>query len=146
MQPLPSNFAELSELARRIDEDAEAVRSEAREKLDERREKIRTNLAERMDRLESNLEKAQDRTSADWTALREKVKSDHERFRAKLGERREAYKALFADSKAEDRELGAKIAVDYAIATIQQARLAVLDAVSARGEAIMADRQSTNVS
>ena len=59
MTPLPSNLAELSELARRIDEDAEAVRTEAREKLDDRREKIRTNLGERMDRLESNLEKAQ---------------------------------------------------------------------------------------
>src|SRR5881394_1948397 len=59
MQPLPSNFAELSELAKRLEEDADAVRTEAREKLDERREKIRTNLSERMDRLESNLEKAQ---------------------------------------------------------------------------------------
>ena len=143
MQPLPSNFAELSELARRIDEDAEAVRTEAREKLDARREKIRTNLAERMDRLESNLEKAKDQTSGDWTAFREKVKSDRERLKAKLSERREAYKAFFAESNAEDRELGAAIAIDYAIATIQQARLAVLDAASARAEAITASRQST---
>jgi len=145
MQPLPSNFAELSELARRIDEDAEAVRTEAREKLDARRDKIRTNLGERIDRLESNLEKAQSQTSADWTALREKVKSDRERFKAKLSERKEAYKAFFADSNAEDRELGAKIAIDYAIATIQQARLAVLDAVSARAEAV-ADKRHTTAS
>ena len=51
MQHLPSNFAELQDLAKRLEEDAGAVRSEARDKLDERREKIRTNLAERMDRL-----------------------------------------------------------------------------------------------
>ena len=146
MQPLPSNFAELSELARRIDEDADAVRTEAREKLDERREKIRTNLGERMDRLEANLDKAQNQTSADWTAFREKVKSDRERFKAKLGERAEAYGAFFAGSNAEDRELGAAIAIDYAIATIQQARLAVLDAVSSRAEAITAERQTTPVS
>jgi hypothetical protein len=146
MQPLPSNFTELAELARHIEEDAEAVRTEAREKLDARREQIRTNLGERMDRLESNLEKAQNQTSADWTAFREKIKSDRERFRAKLGERREAYKAFFAESNAEDRELGAVIAVDYAIASIQQARLAVLDALSARAETITANRQSTPVS
>lgn len=146
MQPLPSNLAELSELAKRIDEDAEAVRTEARERLDERREKIRTNLGERMDRLEANLEKAQNQTSADWTAFREKIKSDRERFKAKLGDRKEAYKAFFAESNAEDRELGAAIAIDYAIATIQQARLAVLDAVSARAEAVSAERQSTPVS
>lgn len=146
MQPLPSNLKELAELARRIDEDAEAVRTDAREKLDARREKIRTNLGERMDRLESNLEKAQNQTSADWTAFREKIKSDRERFKAKLGERKEAYKAFFAESNAEDRELGAAIAIDYAIATIQQARLAVLDAVSARAEAITANRESTPVS
>ena len=146
MQPLPSNFAELSELARRIDEDADAVRTEAREKLDDRREKIRTNLGERMDRLEANLEKAQSQTSADWTAFRDKVKSDRERFKAKLGERNEAYRAFFAGSNAEDRELGAAIAIDYAIATIQQARLAVLDAASSRAEAITAERQTTPVS
>jgi hypothetical protein len=146
MEPLPSNFAELSELARRIDEDAEAVRTEARERLDARREKIRTNLSERMERLEANLEKAQNQTSADWVAFREKVKSDRERFKAKLAERREAYRAFFAESSAEDRELGAAIAVDYAIATIQQARLAVLDAASARAEAIAANRPSVPVS
>jgi hypothetical protein len=146
MTPLPSNLTELSELAKRIDEDADAVRTEAREKLDARREKIRTNLGERMDRLESNLEKAQNQTSADWTALREKVKSDRERFKAKLTERKEAYKAFFAESNAEDRELGAAIAIDYAIASIQQARLAVLDAASARAEAIVAEQKPTTVS
>ena len=146
MQPLPSNFAELSELAKRLEEDADAVRTEAREKLDERREKIRTNLSERMDRLESNLEKAQSQTGADWTAFRDKIKSDRESFKDKLGERREAYSAFFADSSSEDRELGAAIAIDYAIATIQQARLAVLDAVSARAEAFTAEQHATPVS
>jgi len=146
MQPLPSNFAELSDLLKRIEEDADAVRTEAREKLDARREMIRTNLGERMDRLESNLQKAQNQTSADWTSFREKVKSDRERFKAKLADRKEAYKAFFAESSAEDRELGAAIAIDYAIATIQQARLAVLDAASARAEAFTAQRESTPVS
>ena len=58
MTPLPSNIAELQDLAKRIQEDAEAVRTEAREKLDARREGIRTHLAERMERLEFNLQKA----------------------------------------------------------------------------------------
>lgn len=146
MTPLPSNLAELSELAKRIDEDADAVRTDARDKLDARREKIRTNLGERMDRLEANLGKAQNQTSADWMALREKVKSDRERFKAKLGERKEAFKAFFAESNDEDRQLGAAIAIDYAIASIQQARLAVLDAVSARAETIAAEPQPTTVS
>ena len=135
MQQLPSNLGQLADLAKRIEEDADAVRSEARDKLDARREGIRTNLAERMDRLESNLQKAQSQTSGDWVALREKIKSDREQFRARLGERKETYKAFFADSSPEDRKLGAAIAIDYAIATVQQARLAVLDAVSERAEA-----------
>ena len=98
MQHLPSNFAELQDLAKRLEEDAGAVRSEARDKLDARREKIRTNLAERMDRLGSNLEKAQSQTSGDWVALRNKVQADREQFKQRLGERREAYSAFFADS------------------------------------------------
>ena len=57
MTPLPSNIAELQDLAQRIQEDAEAVRTEARDKLDARRESIRTHRSERMERLDSNLQK-----------------------------------------------------------------------------------------
>lgn len=135
MNPLPSNIAELQELAERIKEDAEAVRTEARDKLDARRDKIRTNLSERMERLESNLDKAADKGGADFVAFREKVKSDRQRLKDKFAERREAYGAFFAGANDEDRKLGAAIAIDYAIATVQQARLAVLDAVSDRAEA-----------
>ena len=46
MTPLPSNIAELQDLVKRIQEDADAVRTEARDKLDARREKIRTQLSE----------------------------------------------------------------------------------------------------
>jgi len=135
MTPLPSSIAELQDLAKRIQEDAEAVRTEAREKLDARREDIRTHLTERMERLETNLQKAAEKGGQDFVAFREKVKSDRQRLKDKLGERREAFKAFFADASDEDRQLGAAIAIDYAISTVQQARLAVLDAVSDRAEA-----------
>jgi ElaB/YqjD/DUF883 family membrane-anchored ribosome-binding protein len=126
-------------LAKRIQEDAEAVRTEARDKLDARRETIRTHLSERMERLESNLQKAADKGGQDFIAFREKVKSDRQRLKDKLSERREAYSAFFADANDEERQLGAAIAIDYAIATVQQARLAVLDAVSDRAEARTAE-------
>ncbi|TMJ11672.1 MAG: hypothetical protein E6G94_15410 [Alphaproteobacteria bacterium] len=101
MTPLPSNIAELQDLVKRIQEDADAVRTEARDK----------------------------------------VKSDRQRLKDKMGERKEAYRAFFADANDEDRRLGAAIAVDYAIATVQQARLAVLDAVSDRAEARQSQAQ-----
>ena len=141
MTPLPSNIAELQDLAQRIQEDAEAVRTEARDKLDARRETIRTHLSERMERLDSNLQKAADRGGQDFVAFREKVKSDRQRLKDKLGERKETYRAFFADADDEARQLGAAIAIDYAIATVQQARLAVLDAVSDRAEARTAQTQ-----
>lgn len=141
MNPLPSNIAELQDLARRIQEDAEAVRTEAREKLDARREDIRTHLTERMDRLESNLQKAAEKGGPDFVAFREKVKNDRQRLKDKLSERREAYSAFFANATNEEQQLGAAIAVDYAIATVQQARLAVLDAVSDRAEARSGEAQ-----
>jgi hypothetical protein len=138
MPALPSNIAELQDLAKRIQEDAEAVRTEAREKLDARREEVRTRLTERMERLDSNLQKAAEKGGQDFLAFREKVKNDRQRLKDKLGERKEAYGAFFADATDEERQLGAAIAIDYAIATIQQARLAVLDAVSDRAEARLA--------
>jgi ElaB/YqjD/DUF883 family membrane-anchored ribosome-binding protein len=131
----------LQELGERIAEDADAVRTEARDKLDARREQIRTNLTERMDRLESNLQKAADKGGEDFVAFREKVKNDRQRLKDKLGERKEAYRAFFAEANEEEKQLGAAIAIDYAIASVQQARLAVLDAVSARAEARTGDAQ-----
>ena len=141
MTPLPSNIAELQDLAKRIQEDAEAVRTEARDKLDARREDIRTHLTERMERLDSNLQKAAEKGGQDFVAFREKVKSDRQRLKDKLSERKEAYRAFFADASDEERQLGAAIAIDYAIATVQQARLAVLDVVSDRAEARTAHGQ-----
>jgi hypothetical protein len=141
MTPLPSNIAELQDLAKRIQEDAEAVRTEAREKLDARRDDIRTHLTERMERLESNRQKAADKGGKDFVAFREKVKNDRQRLKDKLTERRDAYRAFFADASEEERQLGAAIAIDYAIATVQQARLALLDAVSDRAEARTATPQ-----
>jgi len=141
MTPLPSNIAELQDLALRIQEDAEAVRTEAREKLDARRDEIRTNLSERMERLEANLQTAAEKGGQDFLDFRDKIKSDRQRLKDKLSERREAYGAFFADANDEDRKLGAAIAIDYAIATVQQARLAVLDAVSDRAEARTAAAQ-----
>jgi len=141
MTPLPSTITEFQDLAKRIQEDAEAVRTEAREKLDARREMIRTNLSERMERLDSNLQQAAEKGGQDFIAFRDRVKSDRQRLKEKLGERREAYKALFAGASDEERQLGAAIAIDYALATIQQARLAVLDAVSDRAEARTAEAQ-----
>ena len=139
MTPLPSNIAELQDLAKRIQEDADAVRTEARDKLDARRETIRTHLSERMERLDSSLQKAAEKGGQDFIAFRDKVKSDRQRLKDKLSERREAYGAFFADANDEERQLGAAIAIDYAIATVQQARLAVLDAVSDRAEARTAE-------
>ena len=135
MTPLASNIAELQDLAKRIEEDADAVRAGAREKLDARREDIRTHLTERMERLDSNLQKAAEKGGEDFLSFRDKVKSDRQRLKDKLSERKEAYGAFFADSSQEVRQLGAAIAIDYAIATVQQARLAVLDAISDRAEA-----------
>ena len=89
--------------------------------------------------LSSNLQKAADKGGQDFIAFREKVKSDRQRLKDKLSERREAYSAFFADANDEERQLGAAIAIDYAIATVQQARLAVLDAVSDRAEARTAE-------
>jgi hypothetical protein len=135
MTPLPSNITELQDLARRIEKDVEAVRTEARDKLDTRRETIRTNLSERMERLDTNLQKAAEKGGQDFIAFRDKVKSDRQLLKNRLGERKEAYRAFFSDASDEERQLGAAIAIDYAIATVQQARLAVLDAVSGRAEA-----------
>jgi len=56
-------------------------------------------------------------------------------LKAKVAERKHDWDVKRAQSEADRRERDASFAVDYAVAEIEQAKLAVLDAIISRVEA-----------
>jgi hypothetical protein len=65
----------------------------------------------------------------------EKVAADIDSLKAGVAQAKHDLDARQAEHHAEKREWEAGVAIDYAIASVEQAKLAVLDAVSSRAEA-----------
>jgi len=79
-----------------------------------------------------------DTATRDWKALEAKIAADIQAFKVGIAQReREAGRA---EHTAERLEWEAGFAIDYAVASIEQAELAVLDAIAGRVEAEQARR------
>ena len=70
-----------------------------------------------------------------WTAVRAKIAADMNALKADVARAKHDRDARHAENHAERPEWEAGVAIDYAIASVEQAKLAVLDAVSSRVEA-----------
>ena len=135
MKRLSENLEALSQRARRIEDAVAAARSEAQDKLDERREQLRVDAGRAIEKVEAAIASAPEQAAEELAALKSKIDADKERIKAQLEELPRQVKPQEAEGRAEDLELHAAVSVDYAIATIAQAELAILDAVAARREA-----------
>ena len=73
--------------------------------------------------------------SGKWDALKAKLVADKDAFKAAVAQRRHDLSVKRAEDDAELLEYEATCSVDYAVAAIEQAKLAVLDAIAGRIEA-----------
>jgi hypothetical protein len=144
MKSASENLSKLSDRARRAEDNVEAARKEAREKLAARREKARAEVAATMDKVDTDLQQARDSASTQWGEFKAKVQADRKRMKAKREDHKHERDVRRAENWAEDLELEAALSVDYAIASIEQAELAVLDALAARSDAEEAKVEPTS--
>jgi hypothetical protein len=85
--------------------------------------------------LNQEIKSVGDTAGRNWTAVRAKVAADIDALKAGVARAKHDLDARHAESYAERLEWEAGVAIDYAIASVEQAKLAVLDAVSSRAEA-----------
>ena len=78
---------------------------------------------------------ATDQTSRSWTALQLKLKADADSLKAAVAAKKHDIDADRAENTAEALEWEATLAIDYAIASVEQAKYAVIDAIVGRIEA-----------
>ncbi len=136
MKPISQQLAELSVRAKNVEDAFGAAEKEAHEKIEARRAEAVVAAKSAVDQVNKQVKSATDAAARDWNALQARIASDMNDFVAHVAKAKHGLDAQRAESRAEMLEWDASFAIDYAIAAVEQARLAVLDAADARRAAI----------
>ncbi|HEX2843373.1 hypothetical protein [Hyphomicrobium sp.] len=140
VKPLSEQLSDLSVRAKNAVDAIAAAQKEEHDKIVARREQTRAAVSAAIAKVDEDIKAVGDATSGQWDALKGKIRSDMENLKHKIDEKRQERGTQRAESRADVLEWEAACSVDYAIASIEQAKLAVLDAMVGRTEAEKAKR------
>jgi CRISPR/Cas system CSM-associated protein Csm3 (group 7 of RAMP superfamily) len=135
IKPLSQQLADLSVHAKHAEDAAAAAAKEAHGEIERRKEQARAAAAKATEKVDREIKSAGDKAIRDWSAVRAKVAADIDHLKAGVARAKHDLDAKQAEHHAERLEWEAGVAIDYAVASVEQAKLAVLDAVSSRVKA-----------
>ena len=134
-KPLSEQLSDLSDRAKKAEDAIASANKETYDKIMARRDQSRAAVEAAMDQVDQDIRATGDTVAANWNALKAKLAADKDAFKAVIARREHDLGIRRAENYAETLEYEATCSVDYAIAAIEQAKLAVLDAVAGRIEA-----------
>ena len=137
---LSEQLAELSVQAKSAEDAVTAAEKEAHDKVVARMEQARAAASAAVEKVNEEIKSTNDTAARNWSAVKAKVAADLNGLKASVAQAKHDLGVERAEDYAEELEWEAGVAIDYAIASIQQARYAVLDAVAGRAEAEQAKR------
>ena len=132
---LSEQLRDLSTQAKGVENAYDAAQKEAGEKLMARREQARTAAMAVTEKVNEQVKSIQNTVSRNWNAMQAKIAADMQNLKQAVAQQKQTIDVKLADKNAEMLERDAEFAIDYSIACVQQANVAVLDAVAARVEA-----------
>ena len=132
---LSEQLADLSVHAKKAEDTVAAAQKETHDKILSRWEQARADAAATTERVNQQIQSAGDSVAKDWNARKAKIAADIDALKAKVVRKKHELDARRAEKEADRLERDAGVAIDYAIAAVDQARLAVLDAVAGRIQA-----------
>lgn len=135
MKPLDQHLADMSVCAKQAEDAFAAARDETHDRVVARREQARASAVAFADRVDKDLREVGDAVVGQWNALQAKVAADINRLKTVYEERKHDRSVERAVHHADRLETEAGVAIDFALASIEDAKRAVLDAVAARIEA-----------
>jgi len=138
VKPLSEQLADLSVHAKKAEDDVAAAKKETHDKIVERREQLRVAAEHGVEKLKQDMRSAKGAVSSGFSALQAKVSSDAATLKANVKQLKEELDAELAESRADNLEWEADMAIEYAISAVEQAKLAAIDAVIGRQQAIEA--------
>ena len=140
VEPLSKQLSDLSIRAKNAEDAAAAAEKEAHDKIEARVSQARAAATAAAEKVDQAVKSAKDKTSRNWNALQTKIASDIDSLKSAVGKQQRKLDSKLAENDAERLEWDAGVAVDYAIASVEQAKLAVLDAIAGRMEAEQAKK------
>ncbi len=129
---LSEQLADLSARAKSVEDAFDAAQKEAHEKLEARKDQARAAAKNAIEKVDKEIQSAKASTTRNLAAVKAKISADLNAFKADIGHAKHKLDVKVAETRAEDLEWDASFAIDYAIAAIEQAKFAVLDAIEAR--------------
>ena len=139
---LSEQLADLSVHAKRAEDTLAAAQKETHDKIMSRWEQARADATATTENVNEQIQSVGDSVAKDWNARKAKIAADMDALKAKVVRKKHELDARRAENEADELEWDADFAIDYAIAAVDQARLAVLDAVAGRIQALEARRAS----
>ena len=134
-KPLSEHLADLSVHAKHAEDALAAAKKEAHDKVVARKEQARAAAAAAAEKVNNDIKSAEDTATRNWNAVRAKIAADINTLKADITHKKHDLDAKRAQNYADQLEWEANVAIDYAIASIDQAEWAVLDAIVARADA-----------
>ena len=132
---LSEQLAELSVRAKNVENAISAAQKEAREKLEARKDEARAAAKKAVERVDQEINAATASAAKNLTAVKAKISADLNAFKSDMHRAKHSLDVKVTQMRADDLEWEAGLAIDYAIASIEQAGFAVLDAMEARQSA-----------
>jgi len=127
-------LADLSVRAKNAEDAVARAQKERHDKLVAFKEQARADVNNALDKLDRDMKSAGESVTGLWHSLKAKVAADKKAWDAKLAQIKHDVSVGLAEDYAEQLEWEASFAIAYAEAAIEEAKLAVLDAVVARIE------------
>jgi hypothetical protein len=140
MKPLSEQLANLSVRAKSAEDAAAAAQKEAHDKIVARVAQAQSAAEEAIKKVNQSVKSASDTTSAKWSGLKAKIAADVDDLKSKVAQRKHDSSVKRAANYSQLLDEDASYAIDYAIASIEQAKVAVLDAIAGHIEVEKAKR------
>ncbi len=132
---LSERLAELSVRTKKVEDSVQKYETETRDELISRRDQVRASTVATLEKIHGNVKSAESNLSSRANEIKTKLSDDIAGLRAQWQTRKAEFDHKVATRNAELLEDDAAYAIDYALASIDQAEAAVLDAIVARAEA-----------
>jgi hypothetical protein len=135
MAKLSEQLADLSVHAKNAEDAVAAAQKEAHDEIVARKEQAHAAATTAIEKVNQDLKSAGDAAARNFSAVKAKIDADISALKANVAQAKHNLDAKRAETHADRLEWEAGVAIDYAIASVEQARWATLDAVVARIEA-----------
>lgn len=132
MTKLSEMLGDLSVGVGDIEARAEAFIAEQQERRDAKVAELRSEVHSRQDQLQSKFQDASDEISSAWSEFNRSMKARSQKVQAVIEAKKDVVDAQFAASRADRLERNALFTLDFAIVAMEDAELAVAEALDAR--------------